>query len=458
LLSSLATRLRHSQPNADLKPVEHATDNAPGTVAGAFANAPRQNAWFWPTATVLFLFVAASAVPAPLYRVYQKNWGFSDTTLTAVFAVYVLALLLTLLIAGSLSDHLGRRPIVATGLILEIATCLIFASAGGVADLFAARALQGVAVGLTAGALSAALLDLKPKGELAPLVASAASTGGLAFGALTTSLLVQYGPAPTHLVWWLFLSGFAASLALVAAMPEPGVARPGALASLRPHIAVPVQARAAFALALPCIAGSWALGGFYLSLGPSLVAEQLKSTNLFWGGLSICLLCGTGAAASIARRNQEPQRMMLEGCLALVLGGVISTLAVVTRSPAALLIGAGVAGVGFGPVFVGAFRTVLVLAPEDDRAGLVAAIFTAAYIAFGAPALIAGFSTNSYGLRPTALAYCATVATLAAFATITLLARRDHGQGTDPTAHRLPAAPCTRAHCSTPTHVGSGRA
>jgi sugar phosphate permease len=110
------------QPHAELKPVEHATDDAPGTTTGALASAARPDAWFWPTATVLFLFVAASAVPAPLYRVYQKNWGFSDTTLTAVFAVYVLVLLLALLVAGSLSDHLGRRPIVACGLILEIAT------------------------------------------------------------------------------------------------------------------------------------------------------------------------------------------------------------------------------------------------------------------------------------------------------------------------------------------------
>lgn len=128
----------------DLKPVEANTDGAPRPTAGAPASAPRTNAWFWPTAKILFLLVAASAVPAPLYRVYQDKWGFSDTTLTAVFAVYVFALLLTLLVAGSLSDHLGRRPIIATGLILEIATCLIFASAGGVPDLFAARAIQAL--------------------------------------------------------------------------------------------------------------------------------------------------------------------------------------------------------------------------------------------------------------------------------------------------------------------------
>ena len=381
-------------------------------------------AWFWATAGILFLFISASAAPAPLYSVYQEQWGFSATTLTAVFAVYVLTLLLTLLVAGSLSDYLGRRPVIATGLLLEIATCLAFIAAQGVDALFLARALQGVAVGLTSGALSAALLDIKPRGELAPLTASTSSTAGLAFGALATSLLVQYGPARTDLAWWLLLVGFTVSLAVLAAMPDPGVIRPGALASLRPRVSVPKQARAAFALAVPCIVGSWALGGFYLSLGPSLVAEQLKSTNLFWGGLSICLLCGTGSAASVARRGLAPRQMMLEGCVALVAGGVISIVAIALGLPAALLAGTFIAGIGFGPVFVGAFRMVVTLAPAADRAGLVAAVFTVAYVAFGAPALAAGVATSSFGLRPTALVYCGAVVALTGVATVSLLVRR----------------------------------
>ncbi len=389
-----------------------------------FGTVEARSGWFWATALVLFLLIAASAAPAPLYRVYQQQWGFSDSTLTAVFAVYVLTLLSTLLVAGSLSDHVGRRPVIAVGLLLEIATCLAFVAAQGVGALILARALQGVAVGLTTGALSAALLDIKPTGELAPLTASASSTGGLAFGALATSLLVQYAPARTDLTWWLLLAGFAVSLAAVAVMPEPGARRPGALASLRPRITVPRRARTAFAVSVPCIVGSWALGGFYLSLGPSLVAEQVKSTNLFWGGLSICLLCGTGAAASVARRGLEPRRMMLEGCIGLVIGGAITVLAIAVRSSVLLLLGTFIAGIGFGPVFVGAFRMILALAPAEDRAGLVAAIFTVSYIGFGAPALVAGFATTRYGLRPTALVYCATVVALAVVAAVSLMVRQ----------------------------------
>jgi MFS family permease len=99
---------------------------------------------------VLVLFLAASAAPTPLYRVYQARWGFSASTLTAVFAVYVLFLLMTVLIFGSLSDHVGRRPVIITALAVDTAACILFLLAHGVGVLFCARALQGIAVGLAA--------------------------------------------------------------------------------------------------------------------------------------------------------------------------------------------------------------------------------------------------------------------------------------------------------------------
>ena len=163
---------------------------------------------------MLVLFLAASAAPTPLYRVYQARWGFSATTLTAVFAVYVVFLLMTVLIFGSLSDHVGRRPVIITALAVDTAACILFLLAPGVGALFTARALQGIAVGLAANALGAALLDLRPAGSLAPLVTSNGGTVGLALGALGTSLLVQYGPVPTKLVWWVLLGAFLAAILL----------------------------------------------------------------------------------------------------------------------------------------------------------------------------------------------------------------------------------------------------
>src|SRR5580692_316708 len=168
------------------------------------------------------LFFAAGA-PTPLYGIYRAELRFSATTLTAVFAVYALVLLLALLVFGSVSDYLGRRRVILAALVVAAAACGLFLTADSVGLLLAARALQGLAVGTATGALGAALIDLQPGGSgLAPVVTAAAPALGLGTGALATSALAQYGPAPTRLMWWLLLGASAAAGAGMAAMPEPG--------------------------------------------------------------------------------------------------------------------------------------------------------------------------------------------------------------------------------------------
>ena len=217
---------------------------------------------FWILAVLFLMLFFASAAASPLYPVYQAEFGFSPATLTAVFAVYVLVLLVTLLFFGSVSDYLGRLPVIIAALVFSAAGCALFLSAHGVGALYAARALQGIATGLATGPIGAALIDLQPTGsQRAPLVTSAFSTLGLALGALMTSVLAQYAPAPTQLIWWVLLAVFAANILTVLAIAEPGSRRPGVLASLRPVVAVPRQARGTFAGAIPCLVATWALGG-----------------------------------------------------------------------------------------------------------------------------------------------------------------------------------------------------
>lgn len=81
---------------------------------------------FWILAGVFLLVFFASAAASPLYGVYQARFHFSDATLTAVFAVYVLVLLVTLLFFGSVSDYLGRRPVIVAALVFSVAGCAVF--------------------------------------------------------------------------------------------------------------------------------------------------------------------------------------------------------------------------------------------------------------------------------------------------------------------------------------------
>jgi MFS family permease len=385
---------------------------------------------FWLVAEAWFLLLFAAAAPSPLYGVYQARWRFSAITLTAVFAVYALGVLVALLVFGSVSDYLGRRRVISVALAAGAGACGLFLAAHGVGLLFAARALSGAAVGIAAGAAGAALIDLQPAGSgRGPVVISAANLMGLAVGGLGTSALVQYGPAPTHLVWWLLLGAFAVTAVAVLAIPETAAERPGVLASLRPRMAVPRQARGTFAVALPCMIAAPALAGFYLSLGPSLAAQVLGSRDLLWGGLVIFLITGIGAAATVALRGLSGPAAMLAGCLALLAGAVVTLAALETGSAAAFLTGTAVAGAGFGTgFFLGAFRILTLLAGPGQRAGLIAAIWIVFFLAFSVPVVIAGVATTHFGLHRTSLVYCAVIAVLAAAAVGSLIIRRHSAQ------------------------------
>jgi MFS family permease len=412
-------------------------------------------AGFWGLAGLLGLLMFAAGAPSPLYGVYAERWHFSAITVTVVFAVYAIGLLAALLVVGRLSDHVGRRRVILAAVAVEMVSMLCFIAADSTTLLFVGRTLQGLATGSAIGALSAALVEVsaaagRPAG-IAAVVNSAAPTFGLAAGALGASALVQYGPAPTRLVYWLVLGGLVAGAVLVAVMRETGARRPGALASLVPRAGVPRQARASFGRALPCLIALWALGGFYLSLGPALAATLATSSNLLWGGTVIFLLTGTGAAAAILGRHSAERLAMLYGCTALFAGVAITLLAILTGTAAVFLAGSVVAGAGFGLAFLGAFRTLSGLAQPTERAGLIAVIYIVSYLAFSIPVVVAGAAVTGAGLHDVALGYAAVVAVLAALGAATSL----RGPGPDPASqapsHRpvmdLPPCPGTVPLC-----------
>src|SRR5690349_7405245 len=111
-------------------------------------------------ASIVLVFLASSSAPTPLYAVYQREWHFSPITTTVVFGVYAIAVLVALLVVGSLSDHIGRRPVLLVAIAVQAATMWIFATADGVPQLAVARVVQGLSTGAALGAIGAGLLDL----------------------------------------------------------------------------------------------------------------------------------------------------------------------------------------------------------------------------------------------------------------------------------------------------------
>jgi MFS family permease len=378
---------------------------------------------FTAIAVLAVLFPAASSAPSPLYVVYQEEWHFSAATLTMIFAVYVIGLVLALLMVGALSDHIGRRPVLTGAIALEAVSLVVFAVAGDIALLFLARVLQGVATGAAITALSATLVDLNPAHApgRAGLVNGIAPTGGLAIGALGCGLLVQYAPAPTRLVYVVLVVGMVFAALAVAMMPETSARRPGGLASLQPRLGVPARVRADFYALLPILIATWALGGLYLSLGPSVAAGIFGLTNHLIGGLVVAVMCGSSAVTAVALRKSPAQRVLDAGAVLLAVGSAITLASLASGTVALAIVGTVVAGAGFGASVLGSFGTVVRLCGPAERGELFAVAYTIAYLALSIPAVIAGFAATSVGLRATAIWYTVGLIVLCG---ITLLAQR----------------------------------
>ncbi len=382
---------------------------------------PRRAAWrghFPSVATVLVLFLAASSAPSPLYVIYQQQWHFTAWVLTVVFALYVFGLLGSLLVVGALSDHLGRRPVLAAAIALEVVALVLFLVAGDVVVLSVARVLQGVATGAAMTTLSATLVDLEPSRGRAGAITAVAPLTGLALGALGSGALVQFGPAPTRLVYALLLVGMLMAAIVVAHLPETSLKRPGALASLRPRIAMPTHLRADIIPVVPAMIATWALAGMYLSLGPSVAAELLGLHNRLIGGVVVTLLAGTGALTVLLLRARPASSLLAPSSAVLGLG-TLASLAGTTGDLAWLAaLGTVVAGAGFGASVLATFGTVARVARPHERSSVFALANIISYLGNSVPAVLGGIAVTALGLRTATVIYALAIVviTFSAFA------------------------------------------
>jgi MFS family permease len=183
---------------------------------------------------------------------------------------------------------------------------------------------------------------------------------------------------------------------------------------------VPIQARRALWLILPLNLVAWAVGGFYLSLAPSLVRAATGTTSNLIGGALVAVLTLTGALSIYTLRNQMADKMLRLAASLLMVGLVLVLLAVHAASLPLFFVGTLVTGSGFGAGFLGALRSIMPLALPHERAGLMSAFYVLSYLAFSLPSLLAGSLTRVFGLIPTTDGYGAVLIVLSTVALLGL--------------------------------------
>src|SRR5215470_12119684 len=365
-------------------------------------------------ALVVGLGLFASVTPSPLYRSYSVLWHFSPLTLTLIYATYAFGVLAALLLAGGVSDDLGRRPVLLAALGALMASSVLFMVAGSAAWLFVARVAEGLATGPALSAASAALLDLHTNRDPAGvgLTTATAAASGIGLGVLASSALVQLGTLPRVLPYVLLFVLFAVAFAGAYWMPEP-IEKRGSLRLRAERPSVPAVLRRPFLLAVLAVLSSWSIGGLFFSLGPQLAAHLFNSSNVIVSGSGIVALAGAAVVAQLLTGRTAPWIGTGVGSIALAAGMVLIVFAAARDSSAAYLAGSILGGAGFGAAFLGGLRAPATAIPHQHRAAVMSAFYVAAYTSLSLPAVLAGIVVAHVALPTTVELFGGGVAAIA---------------------------------------------
>lgn len=299
------------------------------------------------TLTFMLILAAASA-PTPLYQLYQAEFHFSTLMLTLIFSVYALSLLGTLLIAGSISDYVGRKPVVLASLCLMILAMMIFYFSSTTSHLLFARAAQGIGTALATSTLCAIIIEIDE--EKGAKVNSFAPMAGMGLGMLMTCTVFTFNRTPLKTVFLVLIILLACALLSLSFTQETGSKKKGVLRSLRPSIGIPKEERNKLAVISPINIALWMLSGLYLSLMPSLILDSIENKNIWVNGSAFLLLTLFASGATLV--VGKIKHVMLIGIMLLLFGVALILIGVNQSITVLMLTGSICSGIGFGYCFM----------------------------------------------------------------------------------------------------------
>jgi MFS family permease len=328
--------------------------------------------------------------------------------------------LTALLVFGSWSDAIGRRPVLLAGAFCALASAVVFISADTVVQLLVGRVLSGLSAGLFTGTATAAVIEAAPPdwSTRAPAVATIANMGGLSSGPILAGLLVQYAPEPLRLPFMvhIVLTVLAAIAVLVVPETSPRSGKPRLQ-----RLSVPPPVRPIFVIAGLAAFAGFAVTGLFAAVAPAFVAEIIGVANHAVAGLVAGSIFAASAAAQIVAVRIAPRRAVALGSAILVVGMVGLAAALHFSSLPALIAASVISGLGQGISFSRGLAAVAKGTPADARAAVSSAYFVVAYIALSIPVVGAGLAAQAWGLHAGGTVFALAVGVLAAACLIAIL-------------------------------------
>ncbi len=379
------------------------------------------------------LTMAFASAPAPLYVLYQQRDGFSAFTVTVIFAAYAAGVVVSLFLAGHISDRFGRRRVIAPAVVLNVLAALVFLVWPELPGLLLARFICGLGIGMLTATATAHMTELhlaaRPGASFrrAEVISTAANIGGLGIGPLLTGFMAEYGPMPLYTPYVVFAFLLLIGLLLVVTVPETVNNVDGTWTYRPQRVDVPRAALGQYLTATLLAFAGFAVFGFFTSLAPTFISGQLRiASHLVAGGVTFVVFASSASFQVLSSR--WPRTAQVAAGLSLLAAGLAMVIAAITASSLPLLIAGGiVAGSGVGASFKSAIGSVIAISSPDTRGEALTGLFLAGYIGMALPVVALGLLMQSVPLIVSVMIFGGVMLALIAVTAFALIRTRPSG-------------------------------
>ncbi|MGW6622021.1 MFS transporter [Nocardia sp. NPDC055002] len=379
-----------------------------------------------PVCLAFAVVMLGTTLPAPMYTLYAAEFGFGIDTSAMIFATYAAGVIAALILFGSWSDLLGRRPLLLAGVACSAASSSVFLTTESVAQLLVGRGLSGLSAGLFTGTATAMIAETAPRAwkTRAVVVAGVTNIGGLGIGPILSGALVQYGPWPLRVIFAVHLALLGAAGLAIGRTAETVVPHPHRNLTVQ-RLSVPPGTGPAFLRAALAAFAGFCVIGLFTSVVPTFLNQSLHIHNKLIAGVVVATVFAASAAAQIAARGWSVTAALVLGCAGLTLSALLIGVALTLGSVPVLIAAAAVGGAGQGVSFTKGLGALVRAAPAERRGEIASSYFVVAYLAISIPVVGVGLAARSWSLSRIGLVFGTLVAVVAMLSLLgTLLADR----------------------------------
>ncbi|UPQ80911.1 MFS transporter [Pseudomonas knackmussii] len=350
--------------------------------------------------------VMGTALISPLYPVYQAAWALRTSDISLIYVVYMVGALFGLLFMGRLSDTLGFRAVMLTGLVLGWAGTLLTMLAWSLPSLNIGRFAVGLSSSLIVTSASVGLVQISRDGasQRISMITSFLLAFGFGLGPITGGVIGQWLPNPLRVTYVPSL--FLGVLAIYALMrvqlkchaPERA-ASPLSWRTFMPRLTWAGRENSiAFMLTCACPFFAFGVFGIYASMAPLFLEKMLPWHGPVVSGTSIGVILLASALTQLLCARMSLRWCGLLGLLAVVLSNAMLVLNFTLGSPVVFIIGVCAAAAGHGMCLLAGISMVNRIATPTERSGLISTYLVCGYVGSIVPLIGAGWIADHYGL------------------------------------------------------------